>query len=255
MTDFVNRLLGRDDAPPIRPVVASLFEPFAPADPESPLLSAGTLSDWHADPPGTIESTPTGPANPIATPATRERLAGPSAAVAPARAATVVLPRLPATTAKREQLAVPAVPVRSAEAGTPADPQPWAPAAVSPEGRIEPIGPRVTAPTTAAPRPAPGRSSAVVVRAPVLQPARRTPQVGHPVTPSASSYSVHAVGSTVPVGVRRAAAGAPDVHISIGRVEVRAAAEPVAPPREEQRKQPVLSLDDYLRGRSGGDPR
>jgi hypothetical protein len=45
------------------------------------------------------------------------------------------------------------------------------------------------------------------------------------------------------------------VHISIGRVEVKAAAQPTAPKPAQRANQPVLSLDDYLRDRAGGDRR
>jgi hypothetical protein len=50
-------------------------------------------------------------------------------------------------------------------------------------------------------------------------------------------------------------AAEPVVHISIGRVEVKAVAETTAPRRPPQPKRPALSLDDYLRERSGGTPK
>ncbi|HEV2777780.1 MAG TPA: hypothetical protein VGX25_00110, partial [Actinophytocola sp.] len=59
----------------------------------------------------------------------------------------------------------------------------------------------------------------------------------------------------IPVVPRRAPVAEPTVHISIGRVEVRATAEPGAPSRAPASGRPRLSLDDYLRGRAGGDRR
>jgi hypothetical protein len=41
------------------------------------------------------------------------------------------------------------------------------------------------------------------------------------------------------------------VHVTIGRLEVRAAPAPAAPPRHSSGPRPT-SLDDYLRQRSGG---
>jgi hypothetical protein len=43
----------------------------------------------------------------------------------------------------------------------------------------------------------------------------------------------------------------PDVHVTIGRIEVRAMPEP-KPTRTEPRKGAPLSLDDYLKGRREG---
>lgn len=44
----------------------------------------------------------------------------------------------------------------------------------------------------------------------------------------------------------------PDVHISIGRVEVRAAPPPAPPPRAPAVRSPRLSLEDYLKRPVGG---
>ena len=41
------------------------------------------------------------------------------------------------------------------------------------------------------------------------------------------------------------------IHVTIGRIEVRATPPPSAPPRK-QAAAPVMSLDEYLKTRSGG---
>jgi hypothetical protein len=69
----------------------------------------------------------------------------------------------------------------------------------------------------------------------------------------------HAVAPLVPPAPPKKIAAAPDaepvVHITIGRIEVKAAAEPApAPRRGPQRRQP-LGLDEYLRRRSAGGDR
>lgn len=48
-------------------------------------------------------------------------------------------------------------------------------------------------------------------------------------------------------------AEAPAIHISIGRIEIRATA-PAAPPAAAKRAAPRLGLSDYLRSRDGGRP-
>lgn len=50
----------------------------------------------------------------------------------------------------------------------------------------------------------------------------------------------------------RAARQEPVVHITIGRVEVRAAAEPQPAPRRGPRRRQALGLDEYLRRKAGG---
>lgn len=77
----------------------------------------------------------------------------------------------------------------------------------------------------------------------------------HPVqavTPRSSPEFPPAVST--PTRSRRAQAE-PTVHITIGRVEVKATPAPATPKRTQKANQPVLSLNDYLRDRAGGDHR
>jgi hypothetical protein len=43
----------------------------------------------------------------------------------------------------------------------------------------------------------------------------------------------------------------PAIHVTIGRVEVRAVMSPSAPPKVASRAAPKLSLEDYLKQRNG----
>jgi hypothetical protein len=119
-----------------------------------------------------------------------------------------------------------------------------------------PAAPRGPRPVVAArsPRdapPPPGREPAP----PTAHGGPPAPGTSHPVRPRPAG-AVPAAGPVRPspgIAPRRGGAGAPHtVHISIGRVEVRAAAEPATAPRREAPRQPVLSLVDYLRERAGG---
>lgn len=79
-----------------------------------------------------------------------------------------------------------------------------------------------------------GRSRAATL--PVLTPASRPVQ-----TPASSRAEV----------ARETEPALPVIQITIGRIEVRATVPAVAPPRSAGRKASALSLDDYLRSRSG----
>jgi hypothetical protein len=54
---------------------------------------------------------------------------------------------------------------------------------------------------------------------------------------------------------REAPAPEPVIHITIGRIEVRATAAPKAPARERPAARPAVDLDEYLRQRSKGEGR
>jgi len=66
--------------------------------------------------------------------------------------------------------------------------------------------------------------------------------------PSPTLLSEALVGSPI-----RAEPAAPAIHVTIGRVEVRAVSAPAEPARPRERKAPpLLSLDQYLRQRNEG---
>ncbi|HEV2844921.1 MAG TPA: hypothetical protein VG477_08755, partial [Thermoanaerobaculia bacterium] len=47
----------------------------------------------------------------------------------------------------------------------------------------------------------------------------------------------------------------PVIHVTIGRIEVRATPAPKAPARERQAARPPVDLEEYLRQRSKGEGR
>jgi hypothetical protein len=58
--------------------------------------------------------------------------------------------------------------------------------------------------------------------------------------------------SRLPVNDSRAGSPAPEVHVSIGRIELKAAAPPAPPARQPMSARPAhLQLDEYLRRRRG----
>jgi hypothetical protein len=69
-------------------------------------------------------------------------------------------------------------------------------------------------------------------------------QAAGPVFPPAARLAHDAIRSAAPVP-------APTINITIGRVEVKAVSPPARPAAKTTRR-PIMSLDDYLRQRSGG---
>ncbi|MEV3993816.1 hypothetical protein AB0J57_33540 [Streptomyces sp. NPDC049837] len=101
------------------------------------------------------------------------------------------------------------------------------------------MAPSPSAPLAAAAQhpPEPGQAAAA-------QSAARTP--AHPVRPVRASLG----GAPSSPADRTYEAGEPVVHITIDRLEVRAAAPQAEAPARTTRRRPQLGLDEYLRGRS-----
>jgi hypothetical protein len=83
--------------------------------------------------------------------------------------------------------------------------------------------------------------------------ARRPPALGSPV-PHRLLPPPRRPRFEAPHGEERAPSSEPTVHVTIGRIEVRAVADQV-PRRKERPASPVMSLDEYLASRSGKGPR
>ncbi|WP_328609089.1 hypothetical protein OG943_08190 [Amycolatopsis sp. NBC_00345] len=242
MNDFVDRLLGRPGAAPIRPVVPMLFEPAAPLR-TPPALPMGTFSE--SGPPGEPVAPPDGPSPvpivvPAAEPATfvRESRETHETRVEPAA------PQRPPGRLVRETVReVPqerddpvALPVTIGTAApVVAVPVAMAPAAVAPRAAELPAA----APMAVTPAAVASTTASEPVRAHPVTRARPGPAPAGPPRP--------------PMARRAAEPAGPDVHISIGRVEIKAVPGPAPAPRPERHRRPVLGLDEYLKERAGGD--
>jgi hypothetical protein len=89
------------------------------------------------------------------------------------------------------------------------------------------------------PESPPPPSLAVVVRGPVAAP------------PPATRTAPRRAGPVMPRALAAQRRSEPDVHVTIGRVEVRATPPP-SPPVRRNAPQP-MSLDEYLRRRTSGE--
>lgn len=246
MTDFVNRLLGLAGAPAIRPVVASLFEPVVAAVVARP-LPMGEVTE--SDPPALPAEG--GPARVIdgRRPSRRDRWASvasrPVTTARPPAAGLVTGPepaQEPATTAVDAQ--APDFPA-TVVVGHPVD-LPRQAAASVPSATAQP-------PVFVTGDPVPESVASVATEAPaahavgdVTRPRSHPVAARHDALQRPATRAVPAVGQQKP-------ATEPTVHISIGRVEVRAVAAPATPKRPEQGRRNAPSLDDYLRNRAGGE--
>jgi hypothetical protein len=248
MSDFLDRLAARaiGSETALSPRLPSLFEPLQRAPIMSP-ADAGEVPSHHHD------MASAAPAVPVAAPSPRE----------PARAAGSVEPGA-ARIVPVDRAASPA-PARAA-ANPPREPMPSSPRVPAPVPSVvvEPSG------TPVAPERQAVGSPLVQPRqvhvAPARQETARTPAPGGALLPAPAS--VFAATRTTSAGSGRtvtaraaaartegkaAAAVEPVVHVSIGRLEVRAAPAAAAPSRRREEPRPS-SLDDYLRQRGKASP-
>ncbi|MFB9925202.1 hypothetical protein ACFORO_02650 [Amycolatopsis halotolerans] len=270
MNDFVDRLLGRIDAPPIRPLVPTLFEPASPVGAE-PGLPMGTFTESARKPvvaketervrevPGlgqvireTLATLP-GPVERV-----RESEVFHTERVEGGRETRVLRPESVERVREVPKPGEPGTVVRESvvesrthtEHATVSSSERVAESLREREVRTEHLQRETTVPqpaTAAEPETAPASPEPIRV-APVrtVEPVR-----AHPVTrPRPEPGPQPQQQLRQPLVIRRQKAPAqPDVHISIGRVEVTARPAPAAAPKPRQERKPLLSLDDYLRER------
>ncbi|MEV4503429.1 hypothetical protein [Streptomyces klenkii] len=250
------------DEPPGQAAEAGEEQPASPAPRVLAIPGAGPASGPAELPAATTE--PVRKRVPAHPPRKRSESATPARPAGPA-------PEPPAQEASPATGPEPAPPARSARDSAtdgPADP---APAPAPPEARgtgTEARGAGAEARRTEEPGTA--AADRAHHTAPPTPPAPQRPATAHPVRPLAppaadvspdrprprQSGKTDAPGR--PDRRSRGTAPAPDaehpaetvVHISIDRLEVRAAAPPPTTPATGSRRRPMLSLDEYLRGRA-----
>lgn len=225
MTDFVDRLLGRTGFPGIAPAIPTLFEPLSTPRSEDPLPS-GVFTTSTSSP----DVAATRPVVPSSVPV-----------VAHAPQPQPIAPSVP-TLAASAPLAVAAHAMR-----------------VETERHIEATVDRLRDPVAAV-----RELSTTLVREQVSVPAACPTPVATTETLTNRVHTQHVsqkpseapTRSRPPIRQRVGAVREPDVHITIGRVEITATPPAAAPKqRADASKRPILSLDDYLRDRAGGDRR
>ncbi|CAM5610463.1 putative protein OS=Rhodanobacter lindaniclasticus OX=75310 GN=B1991_13775 PE=4 SV=1 [Rhodanobacter lindaniclasticus] len=245
MSDFLDRLAARaiGSETMLAPRLPSLFEPLQRA----PLLSS--VDDVAA--PSRRAAAPERHTVPVAEP------------LRPSQAVTPLPPASPCA-ASLECAAAPMQTVATAPAPPPASlPSPavaatrvveWAevsPSRTSRPTEAAPVTPRQVrvAPEHIETAPAPARGALVPDPAPVFAasrataaPARYTAAARHAQAAQIAQTASHHVAASEPI-----------VHVSIGRLEVRAAPAAVPAPRRRDGPQPS-SLDDYLRQRGKAPP-
>lgn len=275
MSDYLSRVLERESsaAPAVRPALPSIFDPvraspmIAPLETESPgdddpsgntgnqtgagivsrpapVTAAGALRPQAAVPPGPPRKSKVAPGETFVRP-----VDAPVASVVPAFPPELPLPRQPLPDVAAAQSVV-----RSAAE---ARPRPSRTVAVKP----------VVRPAIESPPDAPGAALAAAENRPSAVPARSAePEPGmRPTLPAADVVSPALATISrlfpAPASARRArntpagrdaAAASRPVHITIGRIEVRAVHSPPEPIPQRPAPAPAkISLDDYLRRQRG----
>jgi hypothetical protein len=275
VSDFFARLAARarGDAPVVRPRLPSRFEDAEPAAAPSEADHAAGWEEAVPAPrtlrrPAAIEETavadpprarpprsvpappPTAPAASQAAPHPARRALAPEPADAPEPASAAAPPVVTAARAQAPRTA--------------AEPEPQPRARAPREDVREPRLPRERAPLATPPEPSPRRDPVRTPRADDAQPARIAPRAAAPelpVIPRVVRTVTDVPAAIVPrvtraVPERRPAQAAPPpaettIHVTIGRIEVRAAAATASERGREAVPSAVMSLGDYLEARSG----
>lgn len=279
MSDFLANLASRALAlsQPVRPRVASLFEPSSAARPVAEFERDSVVE--AAPPAADMASLAASPATPplqrAMPPPVPTRSPPPPQPVAvlwPPQPSGEVTPAQPAATLAQSH--VPAPPVLPVPVASLARVPPPQPIDVRPEPgepvirplRATPAPPPVAAPAPPAPsteihietrvveRIAAAREPAAVVASKAQAPG--PPLTAPPPTGIRPQITPAAPARQAPVPAEPTPPPAPPavVRVTIGRVEVRAITPPTAPapPSRSARNVPVLTLDQYLQQRRGG---
>ncbi|GAA4005691.1 hypothetical protein GCM10022247_29120 [Allokutzneria multivorans] len=238
--DFVGRLLGDGAELAVRPLLPSLFDPVPapePSEPFEPFAEPVARQSLQPEPRVAAAEPEVVVREPKAEqPVRPQPSAPPRAALPEVPKREAAQPKSPRRTVQETPLPEPkaVVPRRAPEVLATRSPEPLAPVK-STRGK----------PVAAKPQEIPvvqqvektvvrqGVNTVIPVIAPIT-----------PVLPAARPQS--------PVVPRRAKAVEQTVHITIGRVEVKAPSDKAPERRAAPRRQPTTSLEDYLRSRGGG---
>ncbi len=278
MTDFLSNLAARaiNAAPVIQPRPLTVFEPW----PTDGALGARRLPDIMPDDASTVETALDGtrptreaapaepnPATPImaartmeetsraASPSTRSDFAARAAAPRDQAALPAIAPiaeRVTSPTVAAPQLTPPIInhpdePRRPAEPTSPAERLIVERERIDREPEKPPV-PVLTPQTILIERPAAPATSPSIVQ-PVVE---RVIDRREKIAPPDRSRDVRSASAPTTANETLPEPPAPPViHVTIGRVEVRATPTPAAP-RRAAHSTPTLSLEDYLRSRNGG---
>lgn len=248
MSDFLDRLAARaiDGGTALTPRLPSLFEPLQRAS-IMPSADEGEAPAHHRD------AAVAAPVVPSAAPLPREparaieSVERHAARVAPPDHTAAPVPGRAAASSPHEPRPSPTMMPTSvqsavvARSGTPVVPE-------RPAASPSPVSPRQA-------RVAPTRQETARTAAPngALLPAPAPVFAVPRAAPAPSERTVAARAAAARAEGRGAATGDPVVHVSIGRLEVRAAPATAAPSRRREEPRPS-SLDDYLRQRGKASP-
>ena len=244
MSDFLDRLASRaiGSETALVPRLPSLFEPSQKA-PILPLGNEGDAPSRGRDVPAATTATPVAiqaRLPQVASPAERSR-----ARATPTDPPPASEPEQAVGAAQRHMLPSPALMV--APRSTPSVERPPVPSTAEHPDKTRqspPVQPRQTRIAPAG--PAPTQPSATGSLQPTPMPVFAAPRAGPAPAPSGQAAARRA--PAVPVASATGASSEPVVHVSIGRLEVRAAAATGDGPRRRDGPRPS-SLDDYLRQR------
>lgn len=273
VSNLVTRVLSGDAEPPIRPRTTSVYEPGQDLQPAAP----SWLGEWGESPgsqpelPARVAAHVVGPPEPVGparVPDARE-VAQENDRGAPREGSALSTPggQAPAPRARGERAAPGPEPTadppppaahrspaarRAAAPGQPAAPVPTVASAPVAEGG---------APHAAVAAPAKGRTPdtrTLIGSSPPLQEGGliAAPPASHPVRARVDGPPAAAFPAASRRPTERPAAQPEYVQVTIGRVEIRASRSPEQRPptaaASGPARRPLLSLEDYLRGRSGG---
>lgn len=250
MSDFIDRLAARaiGGEAALVPRLPSLFEPLSRA-PLMAMADEGELPARARDASTMPPTAPEATLPPRAPVPARESIEPRIARIAPAAHAPLPVPERVATDAPQAPLPPPraAVPVR-AMASAPSRVTSVPERTTATPSPVSPRASRIAPDRHEAMRPAAAAGALLPAPAPVFATKNGAPAA----TPSRRAAAMRPPGGA-PAGRESRIGSEPVVHVSIGRLEVRAAPVAAAPPRRRDGPRPS-SLDDYLRQRGKATP-